>query len=95
MTARVVVEAAFLAVMLAAALLSVVGMLRSRDAFAAIHCASLASIVVPVTLVCAVAVAKLGSEATIKTAIVCAVSLIAAPIASHALGRAIFLRSRR
>jgi monovalent cation/proton antiporter MnhG/PhaG subunit len=94
-TARVAVEAILLCSMLAAALLSAIGLIRSKDALVAIHCASLTSIAVPVLLVAAVAVAKLGSESTVKTVVICVVALVTSPICSHALARAVFLRSER
>jgi multisubunit Na+/H+ antiporter MnhG subunit len=60
-----------------------------------VHCASLAGIVVPVSLLVAVAAAKLGSEATVKSLVICAIALAISPICSHALARAIYLRSER
>ncbi len=93
MSARIAVEIAAIVLMLGAALLSAIGLFRSRDALAAIHCASLASMVVPVMLLIAVAAAKLDAEATVKTVILAAVVVTTGPIASHALARAIYVRS--
>lgn len=95
MTVRVVIEAVLLSIMVAGALFSVIGMMRSKDALVSVHCASLASVVVPTALLAAVAVAKLGSEASVKTLVICLICLVSSPIASHALARAIFLRSER
>jgi multisubunit Na+/H+ antiporter MnhG subunit len=95
MTLRTIFEAAALAVMLLGALLSLMGLLRSRDAMAAIHCASFACITVPVPFAIAVAIGKLGSEATVKAVVLLAIVLASGPIASHALARSVWVRSRK
>lgn len=95
MSVRTVCESVLLLALVGVVLLSIVGLLRSRDALAAVHCVSLAGVAVPVLLLAAVAVAQLDAEATVKAFVICAISLISSPIAGHALGRAIFLRSER
>lgn len=95
MTARTIAEFALLALSVSGALLAVIGLLRSRDAMAAVHCASFASIAVTVPFVAAVAIGKLGSEATVKALVLLLIVLAASPIAGHALARAIYVRSRR
>ena len=95
MSARTIAECVLLAVMAFSALLSVIGLVRARDALAAVHCAGFAAVSVIVPFFVAVAVAKLGSEATVKAFLLLALTMCSAPITSHALGRAIFLRSRQ
>lgn len=95
MSVRTALEIVFLAVMLAGAALSVIGILRARDTMAALHCASFASVAVTVPFAVAVAVTKLASMATIKTLLLLAIVLLTSPIASHALARAVYHRSRR
>ena len=95
MTMRTLIEWVLLGLMLANASLATIGLLRARDALAAVHCASFASIGVTVPFAVAVAVGKLGSEATVKAMVLLAIVLVTSPIAGHALARSLYQRSRQ
>lgn len=95
MTIRTLCEWLLLGLMLFDAALATIGLLRARDAMAAIHCASFAAIGVAVPFAAAVAVGKLGSEATVKAMILLAIVLVSSPIAGHALARSVYQRSRQ
>ena len=95
MTLRTTLESIFLAAAIVSGVMSSIGMLRSRNAYAAVHTLNLGSICVPLFLLLAVAAAKLGSEATIKMFIVAAVQWVSGPIVGHAILRADRERSKR
>lgn len=95
MTIRTLIEWVLLGLMLVDAALAVIGLLRARDAMAAVHCAGFASIGVAVPFAAAVAVGKLGSEATVKALVLLAIVLVSSPIAGHALARSLYQRSRQ
>lgn len=91
---RTAVEWVLLGLMLLGTLLSIVGLVRSRDAMAAIHCASFAGYAVGVPFAAAVVVGKLGSEASVKAIVLLLVVLATSPLCGHALARAVYQRSR-
>ncbi len=95
MTAREFLEYALLALMLLNASLAVIGVVRARDALAALHACSFAAVAVTVPFVLATLASKAGSEATAKAIVLLAMVLLSSPISSHALARAIFARSEQ
>ncbi len=95
MTIREGLEYAFLAMVIFSAALAVLGMLRARDALAALHAASFASVAVTVPFVLAVLAGKTWSESTVKAGSLLVIVALTSPISSHALARAIFARSER
>jgi multisubunit Na+/H+ antiporter MnhG subunit len=88
-------EYGLLALMLLSAALSVLGLLRARDALSAIHISGFASIAVTLPFVLAVFAGKAGSESTVKAVVLLVIVVLTSPISSHALARAIFARSER
>jgi monovalent cation/proton antiporter MnhG/PhaG subunit len=95
MTARSIVEAAFLALAALCGLVAAGGMLRSRGTYAALHCANLGNVTVPVFVFFAVIVAKSWSEAAVKAGIYALIGLIGGPIMTHAIARACRLRDEK
>jgi multisubunit Na+/H+ antiporter MnhG subunit len=77
------------------ALLSAIGILRSRNNLAALHCLGITSVTLPVlTLFAAVAVTGFGVSA-LKTLSFAIVLLLSGPIGSHAIGIAEHRRRMR
>jgi multisubunit Na+/H+ antiporter MnhG subunit len=77
------------------ALISAIGILRSRNNLAALHCLGVTSVTLPIlTLFAVVAVAGFGVSA-LKTLAFAVIVLLGGPIGSHAIGLAEHRRRMR
>jgi len=85
-TARNLAAAIVLAIAAAFALLSAIGILRSRNSFAALHPLGLAGITVPPLALAAVVIAAGFGVSAVKGLAVVVVLLLGGPIGSHAIG---------
>ena len=95
MIARQIACCAVLGIAATFALLSAVGIVRSKNNLAALHCLGLAGVTLPVlTLIAVVTVTGFGVSA-LKTLAFAIVLLLGAPIGSHAIALAEHRRKAR
>lgn len=82
---RHIITAVILFVAMLFALLAVLGIARSKNGFAALHCAAVVSVMVPPLALVAVLVDTGAGMASLKMLVLTAVVLAGGPIASHAI----------
>ena len=85
MIVRQTIAAAVLAAVAALALLSALGMLRSKNNLAALHCLGITSVSLPFLTVTAVLVSVGFGVSAIKTLCFAVILLVGAPVCSHAI----------
>lgn len=89
---RQIVIAALLALAALCASVAAVGVLRSRNNFAALHCAAAGSILAPVFAFAAVIVRVPAGQPTLQMLIVFLAIIAGGPISSHAIAVAEYRR---
>jgi multisubunit Na+/H+ antiporter MnhG subunit len=77
------------------ALISAIGVLRSKNNLAALHCAGVTNVLVPVLAMAAVLVDIPAGQSTVKMAVLTVVLLAGGPIVSHAIAVAEYRRKPR
>ncbi|HET7814845.1 MAG TPA: monovalent cation/H(+) antiporter subunit G [Candidatus Baltobacteraceae bacterium] len=90
-----IATAAILALAAAASTLAAVGVAKSRNNFAAIHCSSAAAILTPPLALIAVIIQVPLGQPTLQMLLVTVTLLIGAPITSHIIGMAEYRRKPR
>lgn len=92
---RDALSAACLAAAALCALISAIGIARSRNNFAALHCSSAAAVLVPLLAMLAVFIRIPAGQPTLQMLIVTVILLAGAPITSHLIGMAEYRRKPR
>lgn len=95
MTAREILAAFVLFVAAAFAVISVLGVYRSKNNFAALHCAGVANVMLPILSLIAVILVVPAGQPTVKMAVLTVVLLMGGPITSHAIAVAEYRRKSR
>lgn len=90
-----VATAALLALAALAATIAAVGIAKSHNNFAALHCSSAASILVPPLALIAVMIEVPLGQPTLQMLFVVAALLAGAPVTSHVIGMAEYRRKPR
>jgi multisubunit Na+/H+ antiporter MnhG subunit len=93
--AREIAMAALLFLAMLFGLVSAIGVLRSKNNMAALHCAGVTNVLVPLLVMAAVLVDIPAGQATVKMAVLTVVLLTGAPIVSHAIAVAEYRRNPR
>lgn len=93
--ARQIAAAAVLAAAALFATISALGVLRSRNNFAALHCAGVTNVLAPLLAMVAVLIEVPAGQATVKMAVVTVALLVGGPITSHAIAVAEYRRKGR
>lgn len=92
MIVRDVTSTIFLAAAALAALIASIGVVRSKNNFAALHCSSAAAILVPVLSLIGLVIRIPAGQPTIQMLLVAAILLAGAPVTSHVIGSAEYRR---
>lgn len=95
MTLRHILAAAVLAVAALFAIISMIGVLRSKNNFAALHCAGVTNVMVPLLAMVAVLIEIPAGQATVKMAVLTVILLMGGPVTSHAIAVAEYRRKSR
>lgn len=90
---RQVALAAFLFAGMAFALIAITGVLRSKNNLAALHCAAVGNVLLPIFAMIAVLIDIPAGQATVKMAVLTIVLLAGGPITSHAIAVAEYRRN--
>ncbi len=93
--ARQVATAVVLLLAALVALISVLGILRSKNNFAALHCSGMTNVLLPILCMIAVLIEIPAGQSTVKMAVVTVVLLMGGPITSHAIAVAEYRRKPR
>jgi monovalent cation/proton antiporter MnhG/PhaG subunit len=93
--ARHIVTAIILFIAMAFALLATLGVLRSKNNFAALHCVGVLNVMAPPLALLAVLVSTGLGMSSLKMLVVTVVILLGAPITSHAIAVAEHRRKPR
>ena len=95
MIIRDVASAAFLALAALAGTIAAIGLVRSRNNFAALHCTGAAAVLVPLLSLVGLTIRIPAGQPTIQMLLVTAILLAGAPITSHVIGMAEYRRKPR
>jgi multisubunit Na+/H+ antiporter MnhG subunit len=93
--AREIATACILFAAMCFLLLSAIGILKSKNSLAALHCAGVSNVLIPPLTTIAVVVDVGFGSAAVKMAVLMVVLLFGAPITSHAIGVAEHRRNPR
>lgn len=95
MTARHVLAAIVLGIAAVFGIISMLGVLRSKNNFAALHCAGVTNVMLPLLAMVAVLLEIPAGQATVKMAVLTVILLMGGPITSHAIAVAEYHRKPR
>lgn len=95
MIVRHILAAVMLAIAAVFAIISMLGVLRSKNNFAALHCAGVTNVMVPLLAMAAVLIDIPAGQATVKMAVLTVILLMGGPITSHAIAVAEYRRKSR
>lgn len=95
MTAREILAAIVLFVAMLFAMVSVIGVYRSKNNFAALHCAGVTNVMLPVLSLIAVILIVPAGQPTVKMAVLFVILIMGGPVTSHAIGVAEYRRKSR
>jgi len=94
-TARHILAAIVLGIAAAFGIVSMLGVLRSKNNFAALHCAGVTNVMLPLLAMVAVLIEIPAGQATVKMAVLTVILLMGGPITSHAIAVAEYRRKSR
>ncbi len=93
--ARQIAVAVVLAVAALFTIVAAVGVVRSKNNLAALHCAGVANVLAPILAMIAVLIDIPAGQSTVKMAVLTVVLMIGAPVTTHAIAVAEHRRNPR
>lgn len=95
MTVREILAAIVLFIGAGFAVISAIGVYRSKNNFAALHCAGVTNVMLPILALIAVILIVPAGQPTVKMAVLFVILMMGGPITSHAIGVAEYRRKSR
>ena len=92
MTVQHLAAAGLLSILAAFALISAIGIVRSRNNFAALHCAGVTTVTLPLLLIAAVFVESGFGVPAVKAVTLAVIFLLGGPVSAHAIAVAVHRR---